>query len=399
LRIRRELLDEFLFPFHADTACCSSVEIDLPVVSSDSTPLRVTIGQMIINLSCSSPAARPTTTFLEALSARNSGEKLDRKDSVDKDKGATFEMGSWGKTFRMLLGMLVEIDLVDIRLLIGGLPLRVCLRDIVLQSTSPDWSPVSRFGFLDRCFDETSTLGEVKIFKVLQINSLQLQILSLEQLQSNTILDFAFNVKITVSLIKDTLRPSEVALEAVVSRCSISLNNHQIERMYLAAFGAGRVYRSASMMHPAHPDLPASDLASEGKKQVNNSRTADQRSSVLLPMMRVHFSLCKTEIVIGSRCIVLIYSIVLAIIPATCTSYATSLTHSAALLPPLRYRLRRSNHNRRYLWWSRNFQTAAPSRATPPAISSAAATSSRAGACARFPPCSSRQHVAGSAGL
>jgi hypothetical protein len=301
LRIRRELLNEILFPFCADSASCNSVEIDLPVGSLASMPLRVTIGQVFINLSCSSHSTPPASAFLKKLTSSDSDQKSDRKEHPDK--GAPSEKGSWSKTSRIICGILLEIDLIEIRVNIGSMSLRMCLRELVLQSCSADWSPVSRLGLLEQCFDESSVPGHVKFFKVLQIHSLQLQILFLEKAQCSSIINFAFKVNIGISLLKDNLKPTLIALEANVSRFIVSLNNQQIERLYTAAFDVGRLFRSVNMQRaPSEPEARTTGLQEEKSlKEQGASKASDASSSHALPKLQISFSLCKAEVVIGSR--------------------------------------------------------------------------------------------------
>jgi hypothetical protein len=302
LRIRRELLNEILFPFCADTASCNSVEIDLPVGSLTSMPLRVTIGQVFINLSCSPHSSPPVSTFLKKLSNSDSDQKSDKKEQ--QDKSSSSEKGSWSKTSRIICGILLEIDLIEVRVNVGSLSLRMCLRELVLQSTSADWAPVSRLGLLEQCFDESSVPGQVKLFKVLQINSLQLQILFLEKVQCSSIINFAFKVNVGVSLLKSNLRPTLICLDANVSRFTVSLNNHQIERLYTAAFDVGRLFRSINMKHdPADAQASVSDTQAE-KKPTERVPSKATDAGNALPKFQISFSLCKTEVVIGSRFII-----------------------------------------------------------------------------------------------
>jgi hypothetical protein len=308
LRIRRELLNEILFPFCADSASCKSVEIDLPVGSLDSMPLRITIGHVFMNLSCSPHSAPPTTSFLQRLSNSNSDEKRDKKEPPDRDKSATSEKGSWSKTSRILCGILLEIDLIEIRINIGSLSLRLCLRELVLQSTSPDWSPVARAGLLEKCFDESSVHGQVKVFKVLQINSLQLQILSLERAQCSSIINVAFKVNIEASLLKENLSLTSIILDANLSRFSVALNNQQIHSLYTAAFDIGRLFRSVSaQQHPrgseanARASVCAPDALGKGMKGQIAGRATDSSNSTTFPHVQISLSLLKTEVVVGSR--------------------------------------------------------------------------------------------------
>jgi hypothetical protein len=301
LRIRRELLNEILFPFCADSASCKSVEIDLPVGSLDSMPLRVTVGHVFMNLSCSPHSVPPASTFLKKLSSGDSDQKRDKKEQPEHKSAS----GSWSKVSRILCGILLEIDLIEVRVNVGGLSLRMCLRELVLQSTSPDWSPVSRLGLLDQCFDESSVQGQVNFFKVLQINSLQIQILSLDQMQCSSIVNVAFKVNIAVSLLKDNLRPTLINLDANLSRFTVSLNNQQIERLYTAAFDIGRLFRSVSIQphqSSSETDAPASDLLEKGAKGHVSGRAADSSNFVAFPHVLISFSICKTEVVVGSRC-------------------------------------------------------------------------------------------------
>jgi hypothetical protein len=297
LRIRRELLNEILFPFCADSASCNSVEIDLPVGSLTSMPLRVTIGQVFINLSCSPHSSPPTSTFLKKLSSSDPDQKSDKKE-----QSASSEKGSWSKTSRIICGILLEIDLIEIRVNVGSLCLRMCLRELVLQSTSADWSPVSRLGLLEQCFDESLVPGQVKLFKVLQINSLQLQILFLEKMQCSSIIDFAFKVNIGVSLLKDNLKPTLISLDANVSRFTVSLNNQQIERLYTAAFDVGRLLRSVTMKFDhAEPEPRTTDLQEEKSQKERVFLSTGASNSKALTKFQISFSLCKTEVVVGSR--------------------------------------------------------------------------------------------------
>ncbi len=334
LQIRRELLNEILFPFCADSASCNSVEIDLPVGSLASMPLRVTIGQVFINLSCSPHSSPPTSAFLKKLSSSDSDQKSDKKE-----QSASSEKGSWSKTSRIICGILLEIDLIEIRVNVGSLSLRMCLRELVLQSTSSDWSPVSRLGLLEQCFDESSVPGQVKLFKVLQINSLQLQILFLGCVR--TIIDFAFKVNIGVSLLKDNLHPKLIGLDATVSRFTVSLNDQQVERLYTAAFEVGRLLRSVTMkFDPAEPEARATDLQDE-KSQKERVATGASNSKALTKF-QISFSLCKTEVVIGSRFISCSFRICIPIhseyVILVCSTCLISL---AALQPPLPWYLRR----------------------------------------------------------
>lgn len=309
LRIRRELLNEILFPFCADSASCKSVEIDLPVGSLDSMPLRISIGHVLINLSCSPHSVPPSTSFLKKLSNSDSDEKRDKKEQ-DRDRSTTSEKGSWSKTSRILCGILLEVDLIEIRINIGNLSLRMCLRELVLQSTSPDWSPVSRAGLLEQCFDESSVHGQVKFFKVLQINSLQIQILSLERSQCSSIINVAFKVNIGVSLLKSNLSPISISLDANLSRFTVALNNKQIERLYTAAFDLGRLFRSVSkQQHPkgseavARASASAPDLQDKNLKGQVSGRAADSGNFSASPHIQILLSILKAEVVVGSRCI------------------------------------------------------------------------------------------------
>jgi hypothetical protein len=251
LCIRREFLDEVLYPLTCHSASCKSVEIDLPVGSLESMPLRITFGRVFINLSCSPHSSPPASNFLKKLKFGETDHKSDKKDK-DKDKG------SWSKAVRILCGILLEIDLIEIRVNVGTLSLRMCLRDLVLQSTSADWSPVARSGLLAQCFDDSTVPGQVKFFKVLQTSSLQLQIISLETGHCSTIVDVAFKASIGISLLKDNLRPTELHLDANLSRFTVSLNNQQIERLYAAAFDFSRLFPRVIATRPAGSDNVAS---------------------------------------------------------------------------------------------------------------------------------------------
>ncbi len=321
LRIRRELLNEILFPFCADTATCNSVEIDLPVGSLDSMPLRITVGHVFINLSCSPLPSPPSPTFLKKLSNSNADQKRDKKE---QEKSSGSEKGSWNKTARILCGILLEIDLIEIRVNIGSLCLRMCLRELVLQSTSADWSPVSRLGLLEQCFNETLFHGQVKIFKVLQINSLQLQILSLEKLQCSSIINVAFKVNIGVCLLKDSLRPTLIECDANLSRFTVSLSNQQIERLYAAAFDLGLLFRSVNMKHSSNDaEAPATNPSEERNQKEQVAQATEASNSALFPKVQISFSLCKTEVVIGSRFIFCCFDLVAHdkshIVCATCS--------------------------------------------------------------------------------
>ena len=304
MRIRRELLNEILFPFCADTATCNSVEIDLPVGSLDSLPLRITVGQVFISLSCSPQSSPPSSTFLKKLSISDSDQKRDKKEQ-DTSKS------SWNKTTRILCGILLEIDLIEVRVNIGSLCLRMCLRELVLQSTSADWSPVSRLGLLEQCFDESLLHGQVKIFKVLQINSLQLQILSLEKVQCSSIVNVAFKVNIGVCLLKDTLRPTLIELEANLSRFTVSLSNQQIERLYAAAFDLGLLFRSVNMKHPPNDaDAFPTEPSEERNQKEHVTQATEASNSAPFPKIQISFSLCKTAVIIGSRFIFCCFDLV-----------------------------------------------------------------------------------------
>ena len=272
LCIRREFLNEIIYPLCADSASCNSVEIDLPVGSLESMPLRITVGRVFMNLSCSPHSSPPSSNFMKKLSNGDSEQKRDKKDQKDKDK----EKGSWSKAIRILCGILLEIDLIEIRVNIGTLSLRLCLRDLVLQSTSADWSPVARSGLLAQCFDDSSVPGQVKFFKVLQTNSLQLQILSLDTGHCSTIVDVAFKANIGISLLKENLRPTELHFDANLSRFTVSLNNQQVERLYIAAFDLGRLFRSVIVKHLSGSDALAPLATNSGDEALLRMKTLFQ---------------------------------------------------------------------------------------------------------------------------